>query len=76
MQEYATPHTRQQELCLSRYEYRNAIRCGAFTDDDGYGYPVRIDEIGRMHFEPGLTTSPSLAHKLPEWATHVVWFNR
>lgn len=50
------------------------VRCGAFIDYDGFGELATATEVS------SITVSPSEAKPLdwkpPEWATHVVWYNR
>ena len=56
-------------------EFLGAVKAMGFMDDDGYGFwaqteasmsnqVVRPSDVGKRGFAP------------PEWATHVVWFNK
>jgi hypothetical protein len=52
-------------------DFRDAVKSGAFIDDDGYGYPVRNGLANDK-----IVIRPSQVTAIPEDATHVVWFNR
>jgi len=52
-------------------EFREACDCGTFMDYDGFGYPVKDHMINTS-----ITVIPSKVSKIPEDATHVVWYNK
>lgn len=59
--EYGDHMTVKQMLC--------AIQSGAFIDYDGCGNYATGNKMSHLEFKPS-TFNP------PNWATHVVWFNR
>jgi hypothetical protein len=52
-------------------EFKHFCRIGAFIDYDGYGHPVK-DHMA----DNRITIKPSKLSKIPEDATHIVWYNR
>lgn len=52
-------------------EWKHGCEVGPmFIDYDGYGYAVKDDMVDTTPI------APSIRHKMPEDATHIVWFNR
>ena len=51
-------------------EFIDCCRVSAFTDDDGYGYPVRDNLVDRTTL-----ISPSDLTRIPKDATHIDWIN-
>lgn len=51
-------------------EFRESVEDGMFIDYDGFGYAARN---GMSANDP---IYPSEVDKIPEDATHIVWFNR
>lgn len=47
-------------------DWEENVRCGMFTPDDGTGYPATVNGYDRN----------SSCWNIPEWATHVMWFNK
>lgn len=57
---------------LTIAEYISSCLIAAFTDDDGYGHPVKDSQMDTsIHLFPS-----KRGRDIPEDATHVVWFNR
>ncbi len=52
-------------------EFREHCESGMFIDYDGHGYPATEKQM-----DGGVTIRPSSRTLIPEWATHIVWFNR
>ena len=52
-------------------EFLNCVKCNAFIDYDGFGYPVK-DGLA----DEGIQIYPSQIDKIPKDATHIIWFNR
>lgn len=52
-------------------EFKELVNSGGFIDYDGYGYPVR-DKMA----DESIVIQPSRLEKIPQDATHIVWFNR
>lgn len=52
-------------------EFKQRVKDGDFTDNDGYGHPVKDSKC-----DPDLSIVPSEVHNIPDDATHVVWYNR
>lgn len=60
-------------------EWINTVNCGGFTDYDGSGQLATKRNDGQwlvsnQHVYPSDVTFLKL--KFPEWATHVLWFNK
>jgi hypothetical protein len=53
-------------------EWKESCECGMFIDDDGWGDLATKDKCSNI------TVYPSIRNimQFPEWATHVVWYNR
>lgn len=57
-------------------EFKLAVRVGAIVDSDGFGQyatSVEYDFHGRFG---DVKPSTIMAADLPEWATHIIWFNK
>lgn len=52
-------------------QYRKYVESGMFIDYDGSGCPVRD---GKM--DGKIDIIPSSPERIPDDATHIVWFNR
>lgn len=53
-------------------EYLADVEAGGFTDDDGFGHPMKSNQIGGDLF-----IYPSGGeNSIPLDATHIVWYNR
>lgn len=55
----------------TRQEFREACEDTVFIDEDGFGYPVK-DNMA----DPDIVVKPSKLNRIPDDATHIVWFNR
>ena len=52
-------------------EFLGHVKTQGFTDDDGWGYPVKDKKACTT-----ICISPSTVHEIPSDATHIVWYNR
>lgn len=52
-------------------EFQKMVDSRFFTDYDGYGCYATESQMSSED-----TVRPSMAGQPPDWATHVVWFNR
>lgn len=52
-------------------EFKANVESGGFIDYDGMGHAVRGDEVDESFY-----VYPSEVDKIPEDATHILWFNR
>jgi hypothetical protein len=52
-------------------EFRNLVEAGMFIDYDGFGHPVKDGKA-----DSGINIYPSQVSKIPEDATHIVWYNQ
>ena len=75
-------HTHDNEVTFSNLpdygshmtlqRFRECVECGGFIDDDGSGNLATETSISNVDVNPS-----DLANmNIPEWATHVVWFNK
>lgn len=57
---------------MTLQDWISACDCGGFIDYDGHGDLATADQCSNFQI------SPSERHlvKIPEWATHVVWYNK
>lgn len=51
-----------------------AVKEGAFIDYDGHGYLATAKQMSDIKVIPSQFRNKTV--KTPEWATHVMWFNR
>lgn len=51
-------------------EFKENVSYGLFTDDDGYGNPVKDNECANIN------VIPSRLGRIPFNATHILWYNR
>lgn len=57
-------------------DFSKYCKCGAFCDDDGHGYLATDSQESNMRIKPSDLFDPEYVKNIPEWATHVMWFNR
>lgn len=57
---------------MTRAEFLAATECNALTDYDGYGHLATATTVSRIVIE----ASQAHFYRWPEWATHVVWYNK
>ena len=66
---------------LSEYEYgdiftveefKELVKEGMFIDYDGSGIPAKLEGV----VDDSINIYPSRLDKIPEDATHVIWFNK
>ncbi len=63
-------------------DFRQHVACGGFSDDDGFGVAAKLVDDTTPVTEvmaddhPDLWVYPSAVAFIPEWATHIVWYNR
>ena len=52
-------------------EFKDFCKDGWFIDFDDFGYPVKDSKANS-----GYVNKPSKLEKIPDDATHIVWYNR
>ena len=50
------------------------VECGGFIDYDGIGQLATDTEMSNIYISPSEFLKKEVVP--PEWATHVIWFNR
>ena len=67
------PHNGEwgEELCTLQ-EWIGCVRCGGYIDYDGYGRLATATHVSDVEICP----SELVNYKFPNWATHVMWYNR
>jgi hypothetical protein len=53
-------------------EWIGCVQCGAFIDYDGYGELATETQTSNVMISP----SEMKGYDFPEWATHIMWYNR
>jgi hypothetical protein len=63
---------------MTRERFEKAVRDGNFTDYDGYGELAKIDPGTKRTLVSNRGVKPSslVEFRWPQWATHVVWYNK
>ena len=73
------PEAGEGDCVIPIDEFRKAVACGAFTDDDGYGDLASNDHFAldnRVYVSDiGIDLSNMSPEVLPSWVTHVCWYN-
>ena len=54
--------------------FKSLVDCGAFIDYDGHGKLATEDKASNVLVYPSNLSDPEV--EIPDWATHVVWFNK
>jgi hypothetical protein len=54
--------------------FKECVDSGGFIDYDGYGDLATADQCSNVTISPSKLSDGKW--KRPEWATHVVWYNR
>jgi hypothetical protein len=54
-------------------DWLDCVKCGGFIDYDGTGNLATVDQMSDEEVRPSMVKK---GWKAPDWATHVVWFNR
>lgn len=57
---------------MTREEFLAAVRDGDFTDDDGFASLATDIQVSDIDVD----ASEAHAYDWPDWATHVVWYNK
>lgn len=55
-------------------EWLDCCKTNFFIDYDGWGYYATAKRMSEVKVRPSDTEAPDFA--IPEWATHIVWFNK
>jgi hypothetical protein len=58
----------------TREEWLGAVDSAGFIDYDGFGYLATATETSNITIYPSDITCFKV--KLPDWATHIIWYNR
>lgn len=53
-------------------EWMECCECGGFIDYDGHGELATATQVSNIIIQP----SERESMEIPEWATHVAWYNR
>jgi len=68
----------EDDHVMTREEFIGCVECGDFIDYDGFGEfateTEKLDLGQDAWLWPSMLDNPKF--KWPEWATHVVWYNR
>lgn len=68
-----TKYTKFDEECKQDIlSFINGVKIWCYTDDDGYGYYATDTEISDQY----VNIYAILKNVWPNWATHVVWYNK
>lgn len=65
---------RNDDDLMSLEDFEGSCLGGGFIDYDGYGNLATKDKKSDIEIYPSLIKNNTV--KIPEWATHVVWYNR
>jgi hypothetical protein len=79
--EYKFEDIDKNDCHLSLQEWKNDCGCGGFIDYDGYGYFATETQQSDIQVYPsdywdGSRKRVDAAWFEPDWATHIVWYNR
>ncbi len=76
------PHPNYGDL-MTIDEFKKAVEDGMFIDFDGYGnwatkteYELPSNVKPSHFYKPVKVAGHNLIDLKPEWATHILWFNR
>lgn len=65
------PHNEWGDL-MTLQDFLGCVECGAFIDYDGYGELATATTVSNIEISP----SEVKRFEFPEWATHILWYNR
>lgn len=60
------------DMHMTRQDFLDSVHCGAFIDYDGHGELATETECSNLNISPSDVDD----FLWPEWATHVVWYNK
>jgi hypothetical protein len=63
-----------EECLLTKEDFIEDVRMGGFIDDDGVGEFATADQVSTHEVYPSDISFPGFVW--PEWATHVLWYNK
>ena len=70
-----SPFDKLDKECKQKIEdFKEGVIFGMFTDDDGFGYYATDTEVSDCEIE--FWDFDKDNYNVPEWATHVVWYNK
>lgn len=64
-------HPENEDDVYTVEEFLSLVRAGSFIDYDGFGHPVKD---GKADID--IEIKPSMPERIPEDATHIVWYNK
>jgi hypothetical protein len=59
------------DCCMKMEEWISDVKAGGYIDDDGWGNLATSTKVSNRSFSPS-----DVGNEIPEWATHIVWYNR
>ncbi len=60
--------------CMTMAKWIVCVRSGGFIDYDGFGELASENQVSDLQVSPSDITALKLP--MPDWATHVIWYNR
>lgn len=70
-----SPFDELDKSCKQKLEdFKRDAEFGIFTDDDGFGLYATDTEVSNREIE--FWDFDEDNYNVPEWATHVVWYNK
>ncbi len=60
--------------CMTMGDWVECVKSGGFIDYDGYGELANENSVSNIEVSPSDITAFNLT--MPDWATHVIWYNR
>lgn len=67
------------DCLMTLEEWKDECECGGFIDYDGYGYFATATQESNIQVYPSDYWENRKKHTAwyqPDWATHIVWYNR
>jgi hypothetical protein len=79
--EYKLTDLVEDDCCMTLQEWKIEVEWGGFIDYDGYGYFATKTQESDIQVSPsdywdGSKKTVNVSWVEPDWATHIVWYNR
>jgi hypothetical protein len=63
-----------EDCMMTLSEFRQAVETNSFIDYDGFGHFATEHKVSNLPISPSELKKGTI--EVPEWATHICWYNR
>jgi len=72
-----TPITgRDRKYNMTMQKWLDDVESGFLIDDDGFGVLATSEKASNIDVHPSMVKATGKLENIPEWATHIMWYNK